>query len=207
MREINHYVGYEITNDVINKINLMAMTRYEEGVFSVLYEGVDTLDKLCNWHGARADEENVVMGQDWVIVYVKRNNELELVEWLDVDVVDDKFLQTMEMFNAMKKILLENRDLELVADMRHDTSYQFYKMMKKNGYLETKKEVIGCEESAPGDVLDYADKIIDEFGSYEGFLDGDLREIRDDYGRYFYHSLTFGVTDKFVKKYCKNNNL
>ena len=203
MRKINHYVGYEITDEVIGKINLMAMTRYDEGVFSVLYEGVDTLDKLCSWHGSRPDEENVVMGEDWVIVYVKRGNELVLVEWLDVDRVSDKFLQTMEMFNAMKKILLDNSDLELFADMRHDTSYQFYKMMQKKGYLETKKEVIGCEESAPGDVLDYADRIIEEYGSYEDYFDDDLRDVRDDYGKYFYHSLTFAVTDKFVKKYSK----
>lgn len=203
MRKINHYVGYEITNEIIDRINLMAMSRYDEGVFSVLYEGVDTLDRLCSWHGSVPDEENVVMGEDWVIVYVKRDNELELVEWLDVDMSNDKFLQTMEMFNAMKKILLDNSGLKLVADMRHDTSYQFYKMMHKKGYLETKKEVIGCEESAPGDVLDYADKIIEEYGSYDAYFDGDLRDVRDDYGRYFYHSLTFGVTDKFVKKYSK----
>ena len=175
MRKVNHYVGYEITDEVIDKINLMAMSRYEEGVFSVLYEGVDTLDKLCSWHGAKPEEENVVMGEDWVIVYIKRDNELELVEWLDVDIVGDKFLQTIEMANAMKKILLDNKDLELVADMRHDTSYQFYKMMKKKGYLETKNEVVGCEESAPGDVLDYADRIIEEYGSFEDYFDGDLR--------------------------------
>ena len=66
-----------------------------------------------------------------------------------------------------------------------------------------KKEVIGCEESAPGDVLDYADRIIEEYGSYEDYFDDDLRDVRDDYGKYFYHSLTFAVTDKFVKKYSK----
>ena len=44
---------------------------------------------------------------------------------------------------------------------------------------------------------------VEEYGSYEDYFDDDLRDVRDDYGKYFYHSLTFGVTDKFVKKYSK----
>lgn len=202
-REVKHYVGKEITPEVISKINLIAMTRYEEGTFSVLYEGVDTLEQLCSWHGALPEQENIVLGEDWVIIYVKRKNDIELAEWLDIEDVPNKFCQTMEMFKAMTDILLEGEGLYLLADMRHDTSYQFYQSMLKKCYFETYREYVDVEEGAPGDVLDFADRILDEYHSYEEYFSCDEREKKEEYEKYFYHSLSFGVTKKFVKRYGK----
>lgn len=202
-REVKHYVGEEITKDVIDKINLMAMTRYEEGTFSVLYEGVDTLEQLCAWHGALPEQENVLMGEDWVIVYVKRKREIELVEWLDIEVVPDKLCQTMEMVKAMKDVLLESEGKMLIADMRQDTSYQFYQMMLKRGYLESYNDYAGVEESAPSDVAAFSRRIIDEYGTLDDYFSNDNREIIEEYEKYFYHSVSFGITDKFVKRYKK----
>ena len=203
-REVKHLVGREITDDVISRINFMAMKRYDEGVFSVLYEGVDTLEELCLWHGALPEQENVLLGEDWVVVYVKRDNEIDFVEWLDLEEVDDKFSQTMEMVKAIRNVLIEGKDSYLYADMRHDTSYQFYKTMQKSGYLETYSENVGLDESAPSDVLDFADDILDEFGSYNEYFSKCGEDLREDYGRYFHHDIAFGVTEKFVKRYVKD---
>lgn len=202
-KKVEHYVGEEITEDVINSINLMAMKRYEEGVFCVLFEGADTLEDLCSWHGALPEQENVLLGQDWVIIYVKRKNDIEIVEWLDLEDVSDKFGQTIEMMNAMKDILLSSRGLRVIAEMRHDTSYQFYKKLLDREFVESYHDSVELDPSAPSDIEKMAGDVENTYGSLNKyFLERD-GEIDPEIDKYFYHYVSFGVTDKFVKRYVK----
>lgn len=202
-KKVEHYVGEEITESVISTINLMAMRRYEEGVFSCLFEGVDTLEDLCSWHGALPQQENVVMGEDWVIIYVERKNDIEIVEWLDIEDVSDKFSQTIEMMNAMKEILLSSKGRCVIAEMRHDTSYQFYKKLLDKDFVVSNHDSLELDPVAPSDIEKMVSDVESIYGSLDKYFLQKDRKIDPEIDKYFYHYVSFGITDKFVKRYGK----
>lgn len=74
--------------------------------------------------------------------------------------------------------------------------------MHKKGYVKTYSEFISLDESAPTDVIDFANNIVEEYGSFDNYFSSSEQEM-EDYGKYFCHSMKFGVTEKFVKRYGK----
>ena len=60
MREaVKHYTGYEITDEIIRKINLIELKRIKEGITYIKSEPIKTLRDLCKIHGTFPKEENV----------------------------------------------------------------------------------------------------------------------------------------------------
>ena len=205
LRKVEHYTGYAITKDVIDKINIIALKRYREGRYSLFYEGCDTLKGLCYWNASIPKQTNVILGEDWFIVYTKTKNHIEVNEWVDVDTVPNKLEQTMEMLNALKTILLSSEDKRLAALMKHNTSYKFYAILLKKGLLQEYEDSIRIETEMPSDIERVREEVEDKYGLVEDFLKDENRskEQEEALEDYIYHDIVFGITDKFKNRYKK----
>ena len=100
-KTIKRYIGFEITDEVISKKNLISMRRYAEGYYSFLFDGIDTLEDLAYCSNCEPEQMNIFLGEDWFIAYTDKDSVLEITEWIDVPREDDKITQTMEMFQTM----------------------------------------------------------------------------------------------------------
>lgn len=203
-RAVKHYSGYEITEEVLEKVNHIAMSRYDIGTFIALYDDINTLGDLCVLYECAPEQEHIVMGKDWIINYCLKDNLIELADWIGVETSSNKFAQTMEMFSEMKEILLLANSLggTISAEMRHDTSYPFYKLFLDKGYLKSHFDFIEISPFASLDAQDYAQEVIRLYGTFENYFQK-RGENEKPYDNYFYHSANFSPTDKFVKRYEK----
>lgn len=59
-KKVEYYSGYEITN-VVEKINLIALRKYRDSGYSLLYDEVDTLEELSYWNNAKPEEINIIL--------------------------------------------------------------------------------------------------------------------------------------------------
>lgn len=75
METINHYIGNQITEELINQKNLIAMRRYSEGYYSFLFDGINTIYDICFWTNCNPEDLNLILGKDWYIMYVVRPDE------------------------------------------------------------------------------------------------------------------------------------
>lgn len=204
-KKIEYYHGYEITKAVLKKVNLIGLKRYHEGRYSVLYEDTLSLEELCTLNDALPEEEYIILGEDWYIIYTKTKDYLEINEWVSVESVPNKLEQTMEMFNALKNILLSNEDKDIIATMKHNTSYKFYTSFIKRGYLEEEHDELSTDAEMPKDLETLVDMLDSGDNSLSQFLKDESRD-RDLEGRledYIYHDVVFGITDKFKRRYRK----
>ena len=203
MREqVKHYQGKEITKEVIRKMNLIELFRQKEGLTTFTIENIDTLEELCDYHDTNPEQENVIIGEDWYLMYTTYNYELEIQEWISLNNVKDKLIQTMEMFNWIKKVLLENKDKIIYATLRHSTSYNFYKLLKEKRYIHQINKYIDIADDIPEDLLSIIENR-NEFISLERFLNKEKKEILNDLPDFIYHSVEFTLSNKFIKKYTK----
>jgi len=202
MREkVKHYQGTEITPEVIRKMNLIELLRQREGLTTFTIENIDNLEELCNYHDTKEEQENIILGQDWYLMYTTYNDELEIQEWISINNVKDKLVQTMEMFKWIKKILLENKDKTIYSTLRHSTSYNFYKLFLEKGYIDEIYKSIDIADDIPKDLLSLIENR--DNSSLEEYLDIEKEEILNDLPDFIFHNVEFLVTDKFIEKHNK----
>lgn len=209
MREsIKYYTGYEITDEVIRKINIIELKRIKEGITYIKPVPIETLKDLCRIHGTFPDEENIILGEDWYIIYSKYDNdssEIEINEWLAIKNVKNKLVQTMEMFNAMKKILLQNPNAKIYATMRHSTSYKFYKTLLTRNYFEEIFDRPDIDDELSEEQQMIKEELKNKYQSLEEYLQYSEKENKTNqsFDDFIHHYIIFKITDKFVKRYKK----
>ena len=209
MREaVKHYTGYEITDEIIRKINLIELKRIKEGITYIKSEPIKTLRDLCKIHGTFPKEENVIIGQDWYIIYSRLYedaSEIEINEWVAINKVENKLMQTIEMLSAMKKILLENKDITVFATMRHSTSYKFYKLLLTRGYFKEISNRPDIDDELPEYLEPIKIKLKNKYETPEIFLQNlDNENLQDTHFEdIIHHLIIFKPTDKFIKRYKK----
>lgn len=206
--EVKYYTGYEITDDIIRKINLIELKRMEEGITYIKSEPIKTLRDLCKIHGTFPKEENVIIGQDWYIIYSRLyedSSEIEINEWIAINQVENKLIQTIEMFSAMKKILLENKDIIVFATMRHSTSYKFYRSLLTRGYFEEILNRSVIDDELPEYLESIKEELKNKYETSENFLKNlDNENLTDTrFEDIIHHLVMFKTTDKFIKRYKK----
>lgn len=77
-KKVEYYHGYEITKKVLKKANLIGLKRYREGRYSIMFDETISLEDLCNWNDASPEEEYLVLGEDWYIIYTKNSDYIEI---------------------------------------------------------------------------------------------------------------------------------
>lgn len=200
-KELKKYHGQEITLEVISKMFAICAVRNFRVDGLIPYDDIDTLEDLCTCYDCNLEEINVVLGQDWFISYVERENSIDIIDWVSLDNVKNKFMQSLEMMKQIIEILLlaENRTID--AMMRHSTSYKFYELLKEQGYITELYNCAGMDESIPTDIQDELDKKLSKKPRIEYYLEDETRN--KDYDEYFHHDITFLLTEKFFTRYSK----
>lgn len=202
-KAIEYYKGYEINEEVIKRINSIEQIRINEGLTSITPEPISTLEDLCSIHDTYPEEENVILGEDWYIIYTKINYEIEINEWLAIGDVQNKLTQTIEMLNALKIVLLKSGNTKVYATMRHSTSYKFYQSLLSRGYLEEISDIANIEDNLPEDLEQIKNNLKRKYESLEEYLSNSNKENLEntDFDDFIYHFIIFKTTDKFRKRY------
>lgn len=204
MRNIEIYKGKEINEEKITKIKQIAANNYDIPIYLVSYHYIANIEQLAFLHGIDANDEILILGEDWFLCYAVSDKGVEFLEWVANDDTSSKFVQSIEMMNTFNSILFNNRNKIFIADMRHDTSYQFYSKMMSKGYFEELIHILDiydCDGFEPETIknLECNDSSIREF------LNGDEVLNHPEYLHYILHSIYFQVTDTFSKRYSKLN--
>lgn len=208
-KSVKYYTGYEITDEVIERINLIEQERIQEGITDIITnEPIYTLKDLCRLHNTFPHEENIVLGEDWYIIYTKYDQdteEIQIHEWLDINNTENKLTQTMEMLTAMKKIFLQNKNAKIYATMRHSTSYKFYQILLTRGLVEEISNNPDIDEELPSDIEIILNNLQSKYNSLKEYLLNEDKEIigNQKIKDYIYHSVNFKITDKFIRRYIK----
>ena len=202
-KAIEYYKGYEINEEVIKRINSIEQIRINEGLTSITPEPISTLEDLCSIHDTYPEEENVILGEDWYIIYTKINYEIEINEWLAIGNVQNKLTQIIEMLNALKIVLLKSGNTKVYATMRHSTSYKFYRSLLSRGYLEEISDIANIEDNLPEDLEQIKNNLKRKYKSLEEYLSNSNKENLEntDFDDFIYHFIIFKTTDKFKKRY------
>lgn len=169
-------------------------------------EKIKNLKELCKFHETTPEHEHVILGEDWYIVYTEINEEeIEIKDWVAINNIENKFAQTMEMFNALKKILLEYQNYNINSILRHSTSYPFYKKLLNEGYIEEIIDIVDFDDCSP-ELEEIKQKILTEYDSIEDYLNDANREKYPDLSvdDYIYHEVSFNITKAFKDRYKKS---
>lgn len=204
-QKLKYYQGYEITQEVITKINTISFQRYSEGSYGMLYEDYEDFEDLCLCNEFIPEHTYITLGEDWFIIYTKEKSYININEWVSLSNVSNKFTQTIEMFNELKKILLSSEDKNITSLMKHNTSYKFYLDFLNRGFLQEYQDGVIAESFMPSDVEKVVNSLIERYDYLGYFFKDEKRnkhkeEIIEDY---IYHNITFGITDKFKTRYKK----
>lgn len=201
-KEVTHYQGKEITEDIIKKMRSISIKVYEKEQYDHLYEKMDNIREICYYHGTNPSEENVILGEDFFITYAIRKSSIEIFEWVALKNVENKLIQTIEMFNQLKKILLQSEGIKISVYLRHITSYPFYELFQEKGYFEEIHDYPQIEYDKIPYTRNIIKEILRKYGSLYNYLKSNSKEY-SPLEEYIYHEITFKINDKFIKKYKK----
>lgn len=201
MRKIEILKGKEIDEKKIAKVKRIASLRYDASVYDSSYWSLENVNNLAELHSVKIDDEILVLGEDWFLCYTVTDNTVEFLEWVALNNVEDKFIQTIEMMRVLKKIFLHYADKNFTTSMRHNGSYPFYINMLKRGYfneLSHSYDIDICNGFAP-ERLKYLE---DEYLGLSNFLNSKEAINHPEYLTFILHNIEFTVTDTFIEQ-CK----
>lgn len=203
-RIVDYYNNSNISNEVLDRMKNIALLRCDKNDDSdIICNIVQSLDSVC--YGIYDTElVNIVLGEDWFLVYVSDCDEVIFEAWVARNDIDNKFLQSVEMFREFKKILLDNSDKIFFASMKKTTSYSFYEKLLKMDYVEEFDEMVTFAFYTPPEIIE---DISMKCGSIDCYLNSGCTDVDCDFNEnamgYLFCDIEFGVTEKFVKKYKK----
>lgn len=202
-KKVEHYEGNEITKEILQRIRLIDEKRIQEGITQFDMEEINSLEDLCEIDELTPEQIHIILGEDWYIVYAYiSEEEIDIKDWVAIDKVENKFTQTMEMFSALKKILLAHKDYDIYSMLRHSTSYPFYQKMLKEGLVEEGYDMVDFDDYLPK-LEEIKQQILDEYDSIEAYLADENRKRYEESNMedYIYHNVVFNMTDKFKNRY------
>ena len=202
-KKVEYYKGNKITKKVLKRIHLIDTKRIQEGTNQFDMEECRTLKELCETYETIPKQIHLILGEDWYIVYTYLSEEeIDIKDWVAIDKVENKFTQTMEMFSALKKILLAHKNYDIYSMLRHSTSYPFYQKIVNNGYIEEGYDIVALDDSEE-EIEAIKEQILDKYDSVEDYLRDESRERYEGthIDDYIYHNVVFNTTDKFNNKY------
>lgn len=197
------YIGDEIGYFEIMLIKTIAVNRYDKAIFDYYYKEISSLQDLAAKLGIEANNINLVLGDDWFIMYEDIDGIVTFIEWIALEIKGRKLSQAVEMSNALNIILEQNKDKEFIASMRHDTSYQFYQKLLQKKYIIELFHSLSIDWAEPNNLsLDDCEEIVKYFPNNENLYDAEFL-------KFVFHNINFKVNTqeyKFNRKriYLKN---
>lgn len=196
------YKGNEIDKSKIATLKKIAYNSYDDRIYVDHFADIYDIKGLAGLHCVSIDTENLVLGTDWFLCYSESNNFIHILEWVCVD-NGNIIKQTAEMMGVLKKIFLQNKEKYFIADMRQDTSYAMYLKMLERGYFHEFRREYTIDCSAPLEVYDIKNELIEKYNNEEEFLAYYDSKEYNEYFEYLLYHISFIVTNKFMEKYGK----
>lgn len=202
MRHIKHYKGKQITKDVIKIFREFTKSRFEQEVFEEYFSYITSVKEYANVHGVEIEDENIIVGEDWIFSYHLAGKELVLSDWVAKEETTDKFAQSIEMYKTIKKVLLTSEAEFFSASLRHSTSYPFYQAFKERGMIDEFVDCLSVNLCSDETYEQIANKVSKYDATLEELLEsGKLTEKEKDY---IYHDVTFELGPVYQKKKSEN---
>ena len=208
MSNIQILKGYDITEEHINKLKVIAKSRYSEEIYNEYFSNIKNVKDLTILHfGINTylsieeyiKEEILVLSDTWFMCYKIDDYYIDILEWVSSRTKNIK--QSIEMMTILKEILLTNKDKLIIGLLRHDTSYALYTKLKNRKYFKeySNDAIIDC--AAP----EYLKREIDSlnYDTINDFINSNDFEDYESYSNYILHDISFGINKSFVKKYNK----
>ncbi|MGN1371039.1 MAG: hypothetical protein ACI4XM_01995 [Candidatus Coprovivens sp.] len=200
-KKVEHYQGEQINFIIISKLFAISAARDFKVEGIIPYSDIDTLEELCEVYECNPDEFHIILGADWYLTYITRPEKTEIIEWVSLENRKDKIHQTLEMMKYLIQVLLLSKEKKVTSTMRHSTSYKFYQLLIKNGYIKEQYNNPGMDTSIPDDIQSELDIAIEDNINIKYYLDNPNRNT--EYDEYFYHDISFTLTNKFLTRYDK----
>lgn len=201
-RCIEYYNNFTVTDEVIDRMkNIVLLRNDDRDTSGVTRNIIGSLESVCC--GVYDSElVNIVLGEDWFLIYVSDSEEIIIEAWVSNDSREEIFIQAMEMYTEFKNVLLANENKLFNSYMKKTTSYNFFRKMLENGFLEVFSEEMDLASYTPFSVIE---PLLMKYGSVPEFikLKEDNTDVEPEVDKYLFCDVEFGVTDKFVKKYKK----
>ena len=90
----SHALNKEIDIVIISKLFAISIARDFKVEGIVPYSDVDTIEELCEICECNIDDFHVILGADWYLTYIDRQDNLEIMEWVSLANPKDKMRQT-----------------------------------------------------------------------------------------------------------------
>ena len=169
--KVKLYNGYKITSNVLRQISYIeSRAVLVRNNVDMTYCNINTLYELCDLHNSEPENEFLILGDDWYISYTELPDlcAIEINDWISISNNENTFLQTIEMISTFKQLFLGYEDCLIYARLRHSTSYNFYKFILSNEYINQLTDQIDLEdEKIKKEILD---EILSIYGSIEKYL-------------------------------------
>lgn len=202
-RKVSIYKGKEILKVHIDRIKEIAKNRYPVKIYEDYFANIKDVNQLAYSHSSEVNDEVLILGKDWFLCYEEKEFTFNILEWISLDVKEEKMIQIAEMKKVLKDLLIDNSNKLIIADMRHDSSYVIYKKMLDRGYFEQEKSTYAIDGSAPLKIH----QIMYECKEVESFINHIEIKNNPEYLKYLLHHISFFVTKKFFDKYIEDKEL
>lgn len=202
-KEVKHYQGYEITMEVLSKLFAINAIRDFKVEGCIPYEDIENIEELSMCINTEVENIHLLLGQDWYITYIVKENTIEILEWVSINKNNDILRQSLEMLRYIVNILLESKNQQVTAVMRHSSSYRFYCLAKQLGYIKELKDNLGIEDTIPYCVISESNHPVPKDDELIEFLKDEQHP--KEYEEYIHHDITFSLTKKFYNRYSKDN--
>lgn len=202
-KEVKHYYQDQITKEVFDSLFAICAQRNYRINGMIPYAEMNTLEDFCLENECRPEDIHVILGEDWFITYIIDDTDLEFLDWVSLENSENTLRQTLEMKKQLVNILLQAKQKQIWALMRHTTSYRFYELLKSHGYIDEDINIAIYEETTPEEVLKIVDKIYSEYRNLTFYYQDPNRIVYPELEEYIVHDATFYVNDKFFNQYQK----
>ena len=204
MRKVEIYIGKEIDKEKIKRMKSIAYTVFKNFRLKKVFKTWDDINSLEPPYFVDINNEVLVLGEDWFLLYNIEDYAIKISSWLAIDNPLTKVPQSIEMMTVLKELLLKYQDRRFDGKLRHLTSYPIYKKMFDKGYFYETCHTVEtlCAPKRIERKYDFLDDSAPNNNElFEHFLTTDDGKVHPKDLEYIAHFIIFKVNPEFVQKY------
>lgn len=200
MSNIEVLHGYDITNDYIDKLKIIAYSGYNDTIYNNYFKKIKDIKRLVGLHLGNSNDyyinlETLAITDTWFLCYTLEETYLKILEWVSINdiSISDKY----RMMKYIRDLLLICKNKYIYASLRHDTSYNIYSKLSDRGYFNTISDRLILDFSIPKELK----TSINKYNSIEKIINDPNKY--NEYYKYILHNIEFILDDSFFETYQK----
>lgn len=196
-RKVEIVNGPELTKEQVTKILNIYRKTFNNDYYIIMNKIISgsIYKEMENLFNESIDNLYFILGEDWMFVYAINYEYIDILLWSAIK-NEYKMIQSVEMYNAIIKLLTNNKESLYEAEMTHSTSYQFYLLLFEKGYFEEINHYIN------GYDLNFIQslllKLVSKSNNPDKLIDNRLLFCKRDRDK-ISHDILFTLSDSFIK--------